>query len=101
LTGGARVSGACAAASRVGESPPLARHIDAQLRGLITALFAPVFFGLAGLGTDLSVFKDPSLVWLMLAVIAIASLGKFGGAFIGGRLGGLSLRESLALACGM
>jgi len=60
-----------------------------------------VFFGLAGLGTDLSVFKTPSLVGLMLAVIAIASLGKFVGAFIGGRLGGLTFRESLALGCGM
>ncbi len=101
LIGVHTVLGAFVAGILVGESPILTRHIDAQLRGLITALFAPVFFGLAGLGTDLSVFKDPSLVWLMLAVIAIASLGKFGGAFIGGRLGGLSLRESLALACGM
>src|SRR5207247_6173854 len=31
----------------------------------------------------------------------IASVGKFGGAFIGGRLGGLNFRESLALGCGM
>jgi Kef-type K+ transport system membrane component KefB/nucleotide-binding universal stress UspA family protein len=95
------VLGAFVAGVLVGESPILTRHIDAQLRGLITALFAPVFFGLAGLGTDLSVFKAPSLVGLMLGVIAIASLGKFAGAFIGGRLGGLSFRESLALGCGM
>jgi Kef-type K+ transport system membrane component KefB/nucleotide-binding universal stress UspA family protein len=95
------VLGAFVAGVLVGESPILTRHIDAQLRGLITALFAPVFFGLAGLGTDLSVFKTPSLVGLMLAVIAIASLGKFAGAFIGGRLGGLTFRESLALGCGM
>jgi nucleotide-binding universal stress UspA family protein len=95
------VLGAFVAGILVGESPILTRHIDAQLRGLITALFAPVFFGLAGLGTDLSVFKTPSLVGLMLAVIAIASLGKFVGAFIGGRLGGLTFRESLALGCGM
>jgi K+:H+ antiporter len=101
LIGVHTVLGAFVAGILVGESPILTRHIDAQLRGLITALFAPVFFGLAGLGTDLSVLKDPSLVWLTLAVIAIASLGKFTGAFIGGRLGGLNFRESLALGCGM
>jgi Kef-type K+ transport system membrane component KefB/nucleotide-binding universal stress UspA family protein len=101
LIGVHTVLGAFVAGILVGESPILTRHIDEQLRGLITALFAPVFFGLAGLGTDLSVFRTPSLVWLMLAVIAIASLGKFAGAFIGGRLGGLTFRESLALGCGM
>jgi Kef-type K+ transport system membrane component KefB/nucleotide-binding universal stress UspA family protein len=95
------VLGAFVAGILVGESPILTRHIDEQLRGLITALFAPVFFGLAGLGTDLSVLRDPSLVWLMLALIVIASAGKFGGAFIGGMLGGLTFRESLALGCGM
>ena len=101
LIGVHTVLGAFVAGILVGESPLLTRHIDEQLRGLITALFAPVFFGVAGLGTDLSILKDPSLVWLMLGMIAIASVGKFGGAFIGGRLGGLSLPESLALGCGM
>ena len=101
LIGVHTVLGAFVAGVLVGESPILTRHIDAQLRGLITALFAPVFFGLAGIGTDLSVFKDPSLIWLVVIVVAIASLGKFAGAFVGGRIGGLSFRESLALGCGM
>ena len=101
LIGVHTVLGAFVAGVLVGESPILTRHIDAQLRGLITALFAPVFFGLAGIGTDLSVFKDPSLIWLVVIVVAIASLGKFVGAFVGGRIGGLTLRESLALGCGM
>ena len=101
LLGVHTVLGAFVAGILVGESPILTRHIDEQLRGLITALFAPVFFGLAGLGTDLSVLKDTSLLWLMLGLIVIASAGKFGGAFVGGRLGGLSFRESLALGCGM
>ena len=101
LIGVHTVLGAFVAGILVGESPILTRHIDAQLRGLITALFAPVFFGLAGVGTDFAVFKDPSLIWLAALVIAIASVGKFAGAFLGGRVGGLTLRESLALGCGM
>ena len=95
------VLGAFIAGVLIGESPILTRHIDEQLRGLVVALFAPVFFGLAGLGTDLTVLTNVSLLWLMVAVIAIASLGKFGGAFVGGRLGGLTFAESLALGCGM
>jgi nucleotide-binding universal stress UspA family protein len=95
------VLGAFVAGILVGQSPILSKHIDQQLRGLILAFFMPVFFGLAGLGADLTVLKAPALLWLALVLIAIASLGKFAGAFIGGKIGGLSLRESLALACAM
>ena len=85
--------GAFVAGILVGQSPILTRHIDEQLRGLITALFMPVFFGLAGLGADLTILEDPKLLLLTLGLVAIASLGKFGGAFIGGELGGLTLPE--------
>ena len=34
-------------------------------------------------------------------LIALASIGKFSGAFLGGRLGGLSYAESFAVGCGM
>ncbi len=95
------VLGAFVAGVLIGESPILTKHIDEQLRGLITALFAPVFFGAAGLNTDLTILKDPQILLLTLGLIVIASVGKFGGAFIGGKLGGLNGRESLAVALGM
>ncbi len=95
------VLGAFVAGILVGESPILTRHIDQQLRGLIMGLFMPVFFGLAGLGADLTILKDGSILALTGGLIVIASLGKFAGAFTGGVVGRLSRRESLALACGM
>lgn len=95
------VLGAFIAGILVGESPILTRHIDEQLRGLITALFMPVFFGVSGLSADLTVLRDPYLLLLTILLVLIASVGKFAGAFIGGQLGGLTYRESLALACGM
>jgi K+:H+ antiporter len=95
------ILGAFVAGILVGQSPILTRHIDEQLRGLITALFMPVFFGVAGLNADLRVLENPSLLLLALGFIAIASLGKFSGAFIGGAIGGLTWRESLALGWGM
>jgi Kef-type K+ transport system membrane component KefB/nucleotide-binding universal stress UspA family protein len=93
--------GAFVAGILIGESPILTRHIGEQLRGLIAALFMPVFFGLSGLSADLTILKDPRLLLLGVGLIAIASFGKFSGAFVGGKLGGLSDRESLALAAAM
>jgi Kef-type K+ transport system membrane component KefB/nucleotide-binding universal stress UspA family protein len=95
------VLGAFVAGVLIGESPILSKHIDEQLRGLILAFFMPVFFGIAGLSADLTVLKDVSLLLMTLGLIAIASFGKFAGAFIGGEVGGLTRREALALACGM
>jgi nucleotide-binding universal stress UspA family protein len=95
------VLGAFVAGVLIGESPILTKHIDEQLRGLIMAFFMPVFFGMAGLSTDLTILKDPLLLAMALGLIAIASVGKFVGAFIGGEIGGLNRREALALACGM
>ena len=101
LIGVHTVLGAFVAGILIGESPILTRHIDEQLRGLIVAFFMPVFFATAGLSADLTILKDPSLLLLTLGLIAIASFGKFGGAFLGGALAGLTARESLALGTGM
>jgi Kef-type K+ transport system membrane component KefB/nucleotide-binding universal stress UspA family protein len=101
LIGVHTVLGAFVAGLLVGESPILTRHIDEQLRGLITAFFAPVFFGIAGLTADLTILSDPKMALFTAGLILIASLGKFGGAFLGAELGGLTKREGFALACGM
>jgi Kef-type K+ transport system membrane component KefB/nucleotide-binding universal stress UspA family protein len=95
------VLGAFVAGVLIGESPLLSKHIDAQLRGLILAFFMPVFFGIAGLSSDLTVLKDPQLALMAVGLIAIASFGKFAGAFIGGEIGGLTRHEAFAIACGM
>jgi len=101
LIGVHTVLGAFVAGILVGESPILTEEIDRQLRGIVAGLFMPVFFGLAGLSADLTVLKDPELALLTLGLIAIASVGKATGAFAGGYFGGLTFRESTALAMGM
>jgi Kef-type K+ transport system membrane component KefB/nucleotide-binding universal stress UspA family protein len=101
LIGVHTVLGAFVAGVLVGESPILTRQIDERLRGLITSLFMPVFFGLAGLNADLTLLKDPNLLFLTALLVLIASVGKFGGAYAGGSLGGLNRRECFALASGM
>lgn len=101
LIGVHTVLGAFVAGILVGESPILSNHIEGQLRGVITALFMPVFFGMAGLSADLTVLTDPTLALLTLALVVIASIGKFGGAFIGGRIAGMSLKEATAVGSAM
>jgi Kef-type K+ transport system membrane component KefB/nucleotide-binding universal stress UspA family protein len=95
------VLGAFVAGVLVGGSPILTRHIQDQLRGLITAFLMPIFFGLSGLSADLTILKDPRVALFTLALVAVASIGKFGGAFAGGLMSRLRLRESLALGCAM
>jgi Kef-type K+ transport system membrane component KefB/nucleotide-binding universal stress UspA family protein len=101
LIGVHTVLGAFVAGVLVGQSPILTRQIDERLRGLIAALFMPVFFGLAGLSADLTLLANPDLLFLTVALVLIASIGKFGGAFTGGAFGGLTRKESFALASGM
>jgi Kef-type K+ transport system membrane component KefB len=87
------VLGAFVAGVLIGESP--------ILRGLILAFFMPVFFGIAGLNTDLRILTQVDLLLLTLVLIAVASIGKFAGAFIGAEIGGLTKREALAVGCAM
>ncbi len=101
LIGVNTVLGAFVAGILIGESPILTRHIDEQLRGLIAALFMPVFFGVSGLSADLTVIKNHELVLLGGGLIVIGSVGKFLGAFVGGASSGLTRAESLALGCAM
>ncbi len=101
LIGVHTVLGAFVAGILVGESPILSDHIEAQLRGIITALFMPVFFGMAGLSADLTVLVDPTLAMLTVGLVLIASVGKFGGAFAGGKLAGMSFKEATAVGCAM
>jgi Kef-type K+ transport system membrane component KefB/nucleotide-binding universal stress UspA family protein len=93
--------GAFIAGILVGQSPILTEQIENQLRGFVFAFFSPVFFAVAGLGMDLRTLFDPTLALFTLAIIVVASIGKFSGALVGGRLGGLTLRESLALGVGL
>jgi Kef-type K+ transport system membrane component KefB/nucleotide-binding universal stress UspA family protein len=101
LLGVRTVLGAFMAGVLIGESPILTDHIQGQLRGMITAFFMPVFFGMSGLSADLTILKDWHLALLTVLLVVIASVGKFSGAFVGAMLGRLKWREGIALGCAM
>jgi nucleotide-binding universal stress UspA family protein len=85
----------------IGQSPILTKHIEEQLRGLIVALFMPIFFVVAGLAIDLKVLRDPQLLGLAVLLIIIASIGKLGGCYLGSRLARLNHSEALAVGFAM
>jgi Kef-type K+ transport system membrane component KefB/nucleotide-binding universal stress UspA family protein len=93
--------GAFIAGILVGRSPILTEQIESQIRGFVFAFFSPVFFAVAGLGMDLRTLADSTLAVFTIAIIFVATVGKFSGALIGGRLGGLTGREALALGVGL
>lgn len=80
-------------------------ELDAEklepLRTTVLAFLAPLFFATAGLRMDLTALGQPVVLGVAVAVLAVAVLGKFGGAFIGAKLSGLNRWEALALGAGM
>jgi len=95
------VLGAFMAGIMVGQSPILTKHIEEELRGLIVALFMPVFFGVAGLSINLMVLGDPRLLALALLLIVVASVGKLGGCYLGSRLARRNHQEAMAVGIAM
>ncbi|MDQ1538222.1 MAG: hypothetical protein QOE58_2615 [Actinomycetota bacterium] len=73
----------------------------APLRTAVLSVFAPIFFATAGLRMDLTVLVKPTVLLTGLAVLLVAILGKFVGAYAGARLTGLGKWEALALGAGL
>jgi Kef-type K+ transport system membrane component KefB len=73
----------------------------APLRAVVLCVLAPVFLATAGLRMELSTLAHRTAALAALAMLAVAILGKFAGAYLGGRLSRLSGWESLAIGAGM
>ncbi|GAA3079406.1 cation:proton antiporter [Streptosporangium carneum] len=73
----------------------------APLRTIVLSVFAPIFFATAGLRMDLTALTRPEVLLSGLAVLAVAIIGKFLGAYAGARLSRLNKWEALALGAGL
>lgn len=73
----------------------------APLRTVVLSGFAPIFFATAGLRMDLTALTRPPVLLAGLAVLAVAVVGKFLGAYAGARLSRLNRWEALALGAGL
>ncbi|HVR31918.1 MAG TPA: cation:proton antiporter [Acidimicrobiia bacterium] len=57
-----------------------------KLESMALAVFAPVFFATAGLKVNVGAILEPRLLGFTLLVIAVATVGKVVGAYLGARL---------------
>ncbi|WP_053720797.1 cation:proton antiporter [Saccharothrix sp. NRRL B-16348] len=73
----------------------------AVLRTFVMGVLAPLFFATAGLRMDLTALRHPAVLGAALAVLLLAVVGKFAGAYAGARLARLSHWEGLALGAGL
>ena len=85
----------------VGQSPRFSREAGLTLELITSGFLAPIFFATAGLKVDLRQLLAPQVFMVGLIVLAIACFGKFTGAYIGSRVGGLSHWEGIAMGSGM
>jgi Kef-type K+ transport system membrane component KefB len=100
LMGGmAAISGAFIAGLMMARSGERER-VERGMHALGYGLFVPVFFINIGLSVNARSLQTEMLVFALVITVT-AILGKWLGAGIGARLGGLSLRESVQLGAGM
>jgi Kef-type K+ transport system membrane component KefB len=75
----------------------LARVLEQRIENLVTALLLPAFFAFAGMRTEIGLLSGWS-DWLTCAVIiAVATVGKFGGTLVAARLAGHGWRQASGL----
>jgi K+:H+ antiporter len=75
----------------------LARDLADHLGDFVVVVLLPAFFALTGLRTELGLLDSLADVQDLVLVVVVASAGKFGGAFLSGRLTGLSRRDASML----
>jgi Kef-type K+ transport system membrane component KefB len=73
----------------------------APLRALVMSVLAPLFLASAGLRIDLTALAAPTVLMSAIAVLLVAIIGKFTGAYLGARLSRLNHWEGIALSAGM
>ena len=75
----------------------IAREFTAKLHDPVTVLLLPAFFAMTGMRTELGLLTDWHDWLFVVAIIFVATLGKFGGTFAAARVTGQSWRDSAAL----
>jgi Kef-type K+ transport system membrane component KefB len=75
----------------------LARDLVSKLEDFVIVFLLPAFFAFTGLRTQIGLVNGWGEWACCLLIIVVASLGKFGGSAVAGKLNGLSWRDASAL----
>jgi Kef-type K+ transport system membrane component KefB len=96
------VIGAFAIGILFGGLPRLPTDVVHKLEAMALAVFAPIFFAVAGLKVNLGAILEPGLLLIALLVIVVATVGKVAGAYAGARwLSGQDHWSALAYGAGL
>jgi Kef-type K+ transport system membrane component KefB len=95
------VIGAFLAGVAIGRSDLRTEPALHQLDSMTTAIFAPLFFAVAGLRVDLTALARVEVLAGAVAVTVVATLGKLIGAYLGARWGGMARREAFGVGAAL
>lgn len=74
----------------------LARGLSEKLGAFVLVFMLPAFFASAGMKAQIGILADGRQAAICAAIVAIACLGKIGGAYFGARLSGFPRRDAVA-----
>ena len=95
------IFGAFIAGIIVGGPRSANHHKLAPLRAVVLWVLAPLFLATAGLRMDLTSLADTTTALAALAILVVAIVGKFAGAYIGAKASRLGNWDALAIGAGM
>ena len=75
----------------------LSGELTSRLKDSVTILLLPAFFAFTGMRTQIGLVNGLDQWLICAAIIAVATLGKFGGTFAAAKVVGISNRDSAAL----
>ena len=75
----------------------LAQTVIRRIEAPVTILLLPAFFAFTGMRTQIGLISGASAWMLCGLIILVATVGKFGGTLMAGRLTGMSWHQSTAL----
>ncbi|MGE3315017.1 MAG: cation:proton antiporter [Planctomycetaceae bacterium] len=75
----------------------VAREFIQKLEDIVAILLLPAFFAVTGMRTELNLVSGFENILFCITIIIVATIGKFAGSAIAGRLTGLNWREASAI----
>ena len=75
----------------------IARDFVTKLQDIVGILFLPAFFAYTGMRTQVGLVSGAENILICLAILGLATVGKFGGSALAARFAGLPWRESASI----
>lgn len=94
------VLGAFAVGVVIAQSPLIGEKVLHPIEAITMGIFAPIFFAAAGLHVNLTLLRDPHLLFITVLVTGLACVGKIAGSYIGGHFVKMDKWESLSVGFG-